>query len=80
MDKPKIAMYWCSSCGGCPFAHHMASTKTLDDLFKVEPPCAARKIRETAYNIFMLEDYALQVYVLGDPDFIVGPTAPGCFS
>jgi F420-non-reducing hydrogenase large subunit len=29
-----------------------------------------------AYNIFMLEDHALHVYVLGGPDFIVGPTAP----
>ena len=72
-DMPQITS---RICGVCPFAHHMASTKTLDDLFKVEPPSAARKIRETAYNIFMLEDHALHVYVLGGPDFIVGPTAP----
>ena len=25
-------------CGVCPTAHHMASTKTLDDLYKVDPP------------------------------------------
>jgi F420-non-reducing hydrogenase large subunit len=72
-DMPQITS---RICGVCPFAHHMASTKTLDDLFKVEPPSAARKIREAAYNIFMLEDHALHVYVLGGPDFIVGPTAP----
>ena len=29
-----------------------------------------------AYNIFMVEDHTLHVYVLGGPDFIVGPTAP----
>ena len=37
----------------------------------------ARKIRELVYNTFMLEDHALHVYILGGPDFIVGPDAPG---
>jgi F420-non-reducing hydrogenase large subunit len=63
-------------CGVCPTAHHMAATKALDDLYKVEPPPAARKIRELVYNTFMLEDHALHVYLLGGPDFIVGPDAP----
>jgi F420-non-reducing hydrogenase large subunit len=63
-------------CGVCPTAHHIASTKTLDDLFKVEPPDAAKKIRELVYSIFMLEDHAIHFYILGGPDFIVGPTAP----
>lgn len=63
-------------CGVCPTAHHMASTKALDDLFHVDPPVAAKKIRELVYNIFMLEDHALHVYVLAGPDLIVGPTAP----
>jgi len=63
-------------CGVCPTAHHMASTKALDDLFHIDPPIAAKKIRELAYNIFMLEDHALHFYVLGGPDLIVGPTAP----
>lgn len=57
-------------------AHHMASTKTLDDLYGVDPPPSAKKIRELAYNIFMLEDHALHFYFLGGPDFIVGPAAP----
>ncbi len=63
-------------CGVCPTAHHMAGTKALDDLYKVTPPPAAKKIRELIYNTFMLEDHALHVYVLGGPDFIVGPDAP----
>jgi F420-non-reducing hydrogenase large subunit len=54
----------------------MASTKALDALFKVEPPAAAKKIRELTYSIFMLEDHAVHVFILGGPDFIVGPTAP----
>jgi len=60
-------------CGVCPTAHHMAATKALDDLYQVEPPPAARKIRELVYNTFILEDHALHVYILGGPDFIVGP-------
>jgi F420-non-reducing hydrogenase large subunit len=63
-------------CGVCPTAHHIASTKALDDLFKVEPAPAAKKIRELVYNVFMYEDHLLHFYFLGGPDFIVGPDAP----
>jgi F420-non-reducing hydrogenase large subunit len=63
-------------CGVCPTAHHMASTKALDALYGVEPPRAARKIREFVYSAFVAEDHALHLYYLGGPDFFVGPTAP----
>src|SRR5512135_1436474 len=63
-------------CGVCPTAHHMAATKALDALYGVKPPPTARKIRELVYNAFVLEDHALHIYVLGGPDFIVGPQAP----
>jgi F420-non-reducing hydrogenase large subunit len=72
-DMPQITS---RICGVCPTAHHMAGTKALDDLYKVNPPPAAKKIRELIYNLFMLEDHALHVYILGGPDFIVGPDAP----
>ena len=63
-------------CGVCPTAHHMASAKALDDLFKVEPPPAAKKIRELMYNAFQAEDHILHFFFLGGPDFVVGPQAP----
>ena len=72
-DMPQITS---RICGVCPTAHHMAGTKALDDLYKVDPPPAAKKIRELIYNLFMLEDHALHVYILGGPDFIVGPDSP----
>jgi len=72
-DMPQITS---RICGVCPTAHHMAATKALDDLYQIEPPPAAKKIRELIYNAFMLEDHALHVYILGGPDFIVGPDAP----
>jgi F420-non-reducing hydrogenase large subunit len=65
-------------CGVCPTTHHLCSTKALDALFKVEPPPAAKKIRELMYSAFMLEDHMLHFFFLGGPDFVVGPSAaPG---
>jgi F420-non-reducing hydrogenase large subunit len=72
-DMPQITS---RICGVCPMAHHMAGTKTLDDLFHVDPPPAAKKIREMVYDTFMVEDHALHFFYLGGPDFVVGPTAP----
>lgn len=72
-DMPQITS---RICGVCPTAHHMAATKCLDSLYQVEPTSPGRKIRELVYNTFMLEDHALHVFVLGGPDFIVGPEAP----
>jgi F420-non-reducing hydrogenase large subunit len=63
-------------CGVCPTAHHMASGKALDDLYKVEVPPAGKKIRELINSAFMAEDHTLHFFFLGGPDFIVGPDAP----
>jgi F420-non-reducing hydrogenase large subunit len=63
-------------CGVCPTAHHMAATKAVDDLWKVEPTSTARKLRELAYNAFYVEDHYIHFFFLGGPDFVVGPTAP----
>jgi F420-non-reducing hydrogenase large subunit len=72
-DMPQITS---RICGVCPTAHHMAATKALDDLYKVDPPSAAKKIRELVYSFFFVEDHALHFFFLGGPDFVVGPTAP----
>jgi len=71
-DMPQITS---RICGVCPTAHHMASSKALDDLYKVDPPAAAKKVREYVYNIFFIEDHALHFYYLAGPDFVVGPKA-----
>ena len=60
-------------CGVCPTAHHICATKALDDLYKVEPPPAAKKLRELMYSAFILEDHMLHFFFLGGTDFIVGP-------
>src|SRR5512139_1952002 len=63
-------------CGVCPVAHHYAAVKALDAAFKVEPPSAAKKLRELQYVGYYIYDHILHFYFLGGPDFIVGPDAP----
>ncbi|MCC6905481.1 MAG: Ni/Fe hydrogenase subunit alpha [Anaerolineae bacterium] len=63
-------------CGVCPEAHHMASAKALDMLFHVDPPAAAKKLRELLYMAFYVTDHTTHFYALGGPDFVVGPDAP----
>ena len=63
-------------CGVCPEAHHMASAKAADAVYKVTPPPAGRKLRELLYNAFYVTDHATHFYVLSGPDLIMGPDAP----
>jgi hypothetical protein len=63
-------------CGLCPEAHHMASAKALDALYGVEPPAAAKKVRELFHSAFFVADHATHFFVLAGPDLILGPDAP----
>lgn len=63
-------------CGVCPEAHHMASAKATDAVYHVDPPPAAKKLRELLYSAFYAGDHTTHFYALGGPDFVVGPTAP----
>jgi F420-non-reducing hydrogenase large subunit len=72
-DMPQITS---RICGVCPVAHHFASTKALDVAFNVDPPSAAKKLRELMYMGYFIYDHILHFYYLGGPDFVVGPDAP----
>jgi F420-non-reducing hydrogenase large subunit len=63
-------------CGVCPEAHHMASTKACDAVFHVDPPPTAKKLRELFYSAFYVADHTVHFYILGAPDFVLGPDAP----
>ena len=63
-------------CGVCPIAHHVAAAKAGDAVYHVDPPPAAKKLRELLYSSFFIADHATHFYVLGGPDFMVGPDAP----
>ncbi len=63
-------------CGVCPEAHHMAAAKAIDAVYHVDPPPAAKKLRELLYSAFYVTDHTTHFYALGGPDFIMGPDAP----
>lgn len=63
-------------CGVCPTAHHMAAAKAADAVYHVDPPPTAKKLREMEYGFFFVADHATHFYILGGPDFVVGPDAP----
>lgn len=63
-------------CGVCPEAHHMAAAKAADAVYHVDPPPAAKKLRELLYSAFYVTDHTTHFYALAGPDFIMGPTAP----
>ncbi|MEW6661758.1 MAG: Ni/Fe hydrogenase subunit alpha [Bacillota bacterium] len=62
-------------CGVCPEAHHIASTKALDAVFHVDPPSAAKKLRELFYCAHFVHSHIAHFYALAAPDFVMGPGA-----
>jgi F420-non-reducing hydrogenase large subunit len=63
-------------CGVCPEAHHMAAAKACDAVYHVQPPRAARLLRELLYSAFYVTDHTTHFYALAGPDFVMGPEAP----
>jgi F420-non-reducing hydrogenase large subunit len=62
-------------CGVCPWSHHLASAKTTDAVFGVEPPPAGVKLRKLCNSIAYMEEHILHFYILAGPDFVMGPSA-----
>ena len=63
-------------CGVCPAAHHLASVRALDAMYRVAPPDAARLLQHAYYNLFIFEDHLLHYWYMGGPDLVLGPDAP----
>jgi F420-non-reducing hydrogenase large subunit len=63
-------------CGVCPAAHHLASVRALDVLYRAAPPEAARLVQRLYYDLFLFEDHLLHYWYMGGPDFLAGPGAP----
>ncbi|MGQ9620836.1 MAG: Ni/Fe hydrogenase subunit alpha [Bacteroidales bacterium] len=71
-ELPAIVTKICGVCSGC---HHMASGKAVDGVFGVEPPPAARKLRELFYMAHFIHSHTAHFYIFAAPDFIVGHLA-----
>ena len=53
----------------------MASCKATDAVFHVDPPPAAKKLRELFYCSHMIHSHIAHFYALAAPDFVMGPTS-----
>jgi len=53
----------------------MASCKATDAVYHVDPPSAAKKLRELFYCAHIIHSHTAHFYALAAPDFVVGPTA-----
>lgn len=53
----------------------MASCKALDAVYQVDPPPAAKKLRELYYCAHMVHSHIAHFYALAAPDFVLGPTS-----
>ena len=55
-------------CGVCSTAHHVASVKALEDVYEVEPPPLARKIRELLLLGQIIQNQATSLFIFTMPD------------
>lgn len=60
-------------CGICPVSHHLASAKACDNLFGVQIPETARKLRELMHMGQYIHSHALHFLFLSAPDMVLGP-------
>ncbi len=63
-------------CGVCSWAHHVASGKTLDMLLGREPTITAKKIRELAYYMQIIDSHLLHFSVMALPDLVLPDSDP----
>jgi len=53
----------------------LASCKATDAVYHVDPPPAAKKLRELFYCAHMVHSHIAHFYALAAPDFVLGPTS-----
>src|SRR4030067_1116581 len=51
----------------------MASCKATDGVYHVDPPPAAKKLRELFYCAHIIHSHIAHFYALAAPDFVLGP-------
>ncbi|MBI5532737.1 MAG: Ni/Fe hydrogenase subunit alpha [Deltaproteobacteria bacterium] len=71
-ELPRITQ---RACGVCPGPHHMAGTKACDGVYSVDPPRAAKKLRELFLSAHFIHSHIAHFYALAAPDFVCGPAS-----
>ena len=59
-------------CGICPVSHLMASAKACDELYAVEIPPTAVKLRKVMNLAQIVQSHALSLFHLSSPDLLLG--------
>jgi len=72
MEADRMPLITARICGVCPSAHHLAACKALDAAAGVEPPPAAKLLRELLYMGHFIHSHALSLFVLQGPDLVLG--------
>lgn len=57
-------------CGMCPAAHHVAAARAADDIFEIEPPSLAHRLRELALCLQLIQSHLTHFYLLALPELI----------
>lgn len=76
MEVEKVPLFTARICGVCPTSHHVASAKALDKVFDVEPPPAAKMLREMMCLGQYIHSHTLHFFLMGGPDLILGVDSP----
>jgi F420-non-reducing hydrogenase large subunit len=76
MEVEKVPLFTARICGVCPTSHHIASAKALDKVFGVEPPPAAKMLRELMCLGQFIHSHTLHFFLMGGPDLILGVDSP----
>ncbi len=62
-------------CGICPWMHHLAATKAVENAFGITPAETGDKLRELCQVLAHINDKILHFFFLAAPDFILDPDA-----
>ncbi|MFQ6075277.1 MAG: Ni/Fe hydrogenase subunit alpha [Candidatus Bathyarchaeia archaeon] len=72
MEADRVPAIISRVCGVCSVAHHLASVKAIEDVYRVEVTETAKKLRELLLMGQMLSSHALSLFFLTLPDFYFG--------
>jgi len=72
MEAERLPLVTGRICGVCPSAHHLAAVKAIENAIGVDPPPAAKLLRELLYVGHFIHSHALSLFVLSGPDLLFG--------
>jgi F420-non-reducing hydrogenase large subunit len=72
MEADRMPLVTARICGVCPTAHHLAAVKAIENALGVDPPPAAKRLRELLLMGHMIHSHTLSLFILTGPDLFFG--------